>query len=151
MNKIVEILNRAVVFQKLFFRIEEARLRYERFDGRMSREISRLNFERRDSAAALVHDAEENRVILIEQFRFSTYDKGPGWILELPAGVVEEGENPERTMLRELAEEIGYEAETVQHITTVYVSPGGTSRAHSRLLYCGFLEASHVAWRRSGD
>lgn len=127
MDKSVEITSRSEVFRRYPFRIEEVRLRFNRFDGTMSDEITRLNLDRGDSVGALVHDTDSDTVLLAEQFRFSTYDKGPGWILELPAGMVEEGEEPQRTVLREVEEEIGYKAETTRHIGTVYLSPGGTS------------------------
>ena len=95
MNKTVEIVDRREIFRKYVFRIEEVRLRHERYDGDMSTEITRLHLDRGDSVAALVHDTRQECVVLAEQFRFPTYDKGPGWILELPAGIVEEGDDPQ--------------------------------------------------------
>ena len=37
-----------------FFKIDKAVLQYEKFDGEMSQEITRLNFNRGDSAAVLL-------------------------------------------------------------------------------------------------
>lgn len=127
MKKNVEILDRREVFRKHVFRVEEVHLRHQRYDGRMSDEIIRLNLDRGDSAAALVHETTNDLVILTEQFRYPTYDKGPGWMLELPAGIVEHGEDPRETVKREILEEIGYTAEIREHIATVFVSPGGSS------------------------
>jgi ADP-ribose pyrophosphatase len=125
----VEIASRQVVFKKFFFKVEEAHLRHEKFNGKMSDELVRLNLNRGDSVAAIVHDRDADTVILTEQFRYPTYDKGPGWLLEIPAGSVEEDEetNPIDTIRREILEEIGYRVEKVQPISTFYVSPGGTS------------------------
>ncbi|MEL7234408.1 MAG: NUDIX hydrolase, partial [Chloroflexota bacterium] len=81
----VEIITREEVFNKAIFRVEQATLRHEKYDGSMSEEISRLNLDRGDSVAAVIHIEETDEIILIEQFRFSTYDRGPGWIIELPA------------------------------------------------------------------
>jgi ADP-ribose pyrophosphatase len=112
-----------------FFSIEEARLRYERYDGTMSAEMVRLNLQRGDAAAAIVHDPAADTVVLVEQFRYSAYEKGPGWLLEIPAGVVEAGKDtdPASTMRRELEEEIGYHVADLRHIRTFYLSPGGSS------------------------
>jgi nudix-type nucleoside diphosphatase (YffH/AdpP family) len=126
MSRRVEVLSRETVF-KNFFRIIQARLRFEKYDGTMSEEVTRLVFERGDSVAALVHDQEAETLTFTEQFRYPTVASGPGWILEIPAGSVEEGEEPSNTMRRELEEEIGCRVETLTPIHSFYVSPGGTS------------------------
>ncbi len=110
-----------------FFKIDEVYVSYEQFDGQMSPAIRRLIFERGDSVATLIYNRDAGTVLLIEQFRMPTYEKGPGWILETVAGVLEEGETPEAAVRREVVEEIGYEVETLEPIVTFYVSPGGTS------------------------
>jgi nudix-type nucleoside diphosphatase (YffH/AdpP family) len=127
MPRRVDILSRAEVFRKAIFRIEEITFRYETFAGDMSADLTRLNLDRGDSVAAVVHETNQNALVFAEQFRVSTYDKGPGWLLELPAGVLEAGEAPDRAMRRELEEEIGYRVTSLQHISTFYLSPGGVS------------------------
>ncbi len=66
-----------------FFRLEEVVLRHERFDGNMSASMSRLNLERGDGTAILLHDPERRVVTLVRQFRYPTWEKGPGWTVEL--------------------------------------------------------------------
>jgi ADP-ribose pyrophosphatase len=44
--------------------------------------------------------------------------------LELPSGVVDAGEKPERTARRELFEETGYRAERLEHLVSVHTSTG---------------------------
>lgn len=127
MSKAVKIIRKTDGYKKAIFKIEEVTLRYKRYDGTMSPELLRLNLERGDSVAALLHDPSANTIILIEQFRYSTYLKDGGWIIELPAGIVEAGENPVETIKRELIEEVGYHAALLHPIHTFYVSPGGTS------------------------
>lgn len=109
------------------FKVEEAMLQYERFDGQMSKTVRRLNFERGDSVAAVVFNRDIEKILLINEFRYSTYHKGPGWINEVVAGMRDEHEQPEEAMRREMKEEIGYSAGELTHIATFYVSPGGTS------------------------
>jgi hypothetical protein len=75
-----------------FFRLKEATLRYERFDGKPSEPLRRLKLDRGDSVAALICNTDTGRVLLVEQFKYPTYGKGDGWILETVAGMVDGGE-----------------------------------------------------------
>jgi ADP-ribose pyrophosphatase len=133
------------------FRIVEADLRYRRFDGRMSKPIKRVNFERGDAVGVLLYDAEQDVVVLVRQFRYPVYARlspearaGAGareaWILEIVAGIVEAGQAAPEVGRRELLEEAGYIVqESLHFIATVYPSPGGTSeRIH---IYWGEVHA----------
>jgi nudix-type nucleoside diphosphatase (YffH/AdpP family) len=110
-----------------FFKVDEVHLSFEKFDGSMSKVVRRLNFERGDSVAALLHHRERDAVLLVNQFRYPTYQKGPGWITEIVAGMIDAGENPEVAMRREILEETGYRVEQLVHISDFYLSPGGSS------------------------
>ena len=75
------------------------------------------------SAVAVVPILEEGpepEVVLIEQFRASL----EGYIHEIPAGILEPGEDPAACAARELAEETGYEARSIRHLVTVFPTPG---------------------------
>jgi ADP-ribose pyrophosphatase len=122
----VEIQARRRIFDD-FFAIDEAILRYERFDGTMSEPVRRLCLDRGDSVAAIVLNRDRNTVLLVDQFKFPTYKHGRGWVLETVAGMIDGDEEPEAAMRREVREEIGYELTHVERIATFYVSPGGTS------------------------
>jgi len=122
----VNVYEKKRVFDE-FFKIDEAKLQYERFDGSMTPVLARLCFERGDSVAAVLFNTEENHVVLVEQFRYPAFEKGPGWIIELVAGMIAPGEIPEATMRQELLEETGYRAGNLEHIGTFYLSPGGSS------------------------
>jgi nudix-type nucleoside diphosphatase (YffH/AdpP family) len=110
-----------------FFKVEEAHLRYERFDGKMSPVVRRLNFERGDSVAAVIFSPGTQRLLLVNQFKYPAYDKGPGWITETIAGMIDKNETPEDAARREIEEEMGYRVTNLEHISTFYVSPGGSS------------------------
>lgn len=58
-----------------FFKIDEAVLKWERFDGTMSKTTRRLRFERGDSVAAVVFNRDTCQAILANQFRFPTHEK----------------------------------------------------------------------------
>jgi len=139
----VEIHSRRRVFDG-FFKIEEAELAYERFDGSMTPPLKRLVFERGDSVAALVYHREEDRLLFLRQFRYPTYEKGPGWVTEVVAGMQEHGEPAEDALKREILEEIGYEVSHLEPIATFYVSPGGSSE-RIVLYYAEVTAAGKVA------
>ncbi|HCI79278.1 MAG TPA: NUDIX hydrolase [Ktedonobacter sp.] len=142
--KKVEIQNKRTVFDDKF-KIEEATLRFQKFNGQMSDTVHRLVFERGDSAAALLFNRDTQKVMLIEQFRYPTYEKGPGWMQEIVAGVINKNEQPEETIRREIREEIGYEVhEPLTHIATFYVSPGGTSERNT-VYYVEVCDADRVS------
>jgi ADP-ribose diphosphatase len=123
----IEILQRKKVFHRFVFRIDEVRLQHELFDGSMGPPITRLVLERGDSVAVLPHDPVHRVVLLCEQFRLPTVAHGPGWLLEIPAGILETGEDVEACARREMIEETGYSVDALDPIATVYLSPGGSS------------------------
>jgi hypothetical protein len=53
-----------------FFKIDEAELSYERFDGEMTPMVKRLCFERGDSVAAIVKHRNTGDFIFLRQFRY---------------------------------------------------------------------------------
>ncbi len=110
-----------------FFKLEEARVSYEKFDGRMSPVVSRLNLERGDSVAAVVFDADTRELILVEQFRYAAWEKGPGWVCEIVAGMIDAEETPETAIRREIREETGYAVTRLEKIAVFYLTPGGSS------------------------
>jgi nudix-type nucleoside diphosphatase (YffH/AdpP family) len=125
MKKVI-IENKKRIFDD-FFKIDEAHLRYEKFDGQMSPVIRRLNFERGDSVAALIFNTSTQKITLVNQFKYPAFEKGQGWITEVMAGMIDEDESPESALRREVLEEMGYSLRRLEHISTFYVSPGGTS------------------------
>lgn len=72
-----------------------------------------------DNAAAIVaiHD---DKILLVKQYRISV-DKV---IYEVPAGMIEHDENPKDAALRELEEETGYRANSIEYLTEFYSTPG---------------------------
>ena len=110
------------------YTIEEADFSFDRAAGPGRIEhATREVFERGDSAAALLHDVVRDVIVLTEQFRYPTFKKGPGYLLEVAAGSIEDGEDPADCIKRELMEETGYRATTLTRIGAYYVSPGSSS------------------------
>jgi ADP-ribose pyrophosphatase len=68
---------------------------------------------------------DDGRLLLIRQFRYAIGK----FILELPAGKLDSGQPPKETVARELEEEIGYTAGTLEYKTTFYTTPGISNEA----------------------
>jgi nudix-type nucleoside diphosphatase (YffH/AdpP family) len=83
-------------------------------------------FDHGNSATVLLYNPVEKTIILTKQFRMASYvnENPSGMLVETPAGMLEDGEEPEITMLREIKEETGYEVESVQKIYEAYSSAG---------------------------
>ena len=71
-------------------------------------------------AVALVAMVDRDHVCLLRNYRYSVGRD----LIELPAGTIDEGESPDSTAPRELAEETGYRASSITRIADWLVSPG---------------------------
>ncbi len=131
-----------------FFKVEEAHLRFELFDGQMSKPVRRLSLERGDSVAVLIFNQTTDKLILVNQFRYPTYKNGHGWIIETIAGMVDPGEEPEESAKREVEEETGLHIDTLEHISTFYLSPGGSSERI--FLYYSEVSGDRAKYKETG-
>jgi len=132
-----------------FFKVDEVHLRYERFDGQMSPLVRRLNFERGDSVAVLLFNPKSQHILLVNQFKYPAYEKGPGWIMETVAGMIDANESSENAAHREVEEETGYKVGKLEHISTFYVSPGGSSERI--ILYYAEVDETNKIGTGGGD
>jgi ADP-ribose pyrophosphatase len=63
---------------------------------------------------------EDPQILLIKQYRYAA----EGYLYEVPAGRLDEGEAPMDCARRELLEETGCVAETIEPLYTFYTTPG---------------------------
>ncbi len=135
----VEILSRRLILDD-FFKVEEAKLRHERFDGEWSPVVRRLSLDRGDAVAAVLVRPHLSTAILVRQFRYPVWGSGDGWLTELVAGICDRDESREEALRRETLEETGYHLGRVEPVMRFYVSPGGSTERIS--LYCGEIDES---------
>lgn len=136
----IEIIDKETAFQG-YFRIDRYRLRHETFAGGMSGEITREIFERGHAASALPYDPARDEIVLLEQFRVGAHAGGfDPWLIEIVAGIIEDGETPEELVRREIQEEAGLTAFDLEPIGAYLLSPGGTSETMH--FYCARIDAS---------
>jgi ADP-ribose pyrophosphatase len=81
-----------------------------------------LEVVRHPGAAAVVPLKSDGTVVLIRQFRHAA----GGFIYEIPAGKLYPGEDPTVCARRELEEEIGYRAGTLELLSSIFTAPGFT-------------------------
>ena len=118
----VEIIARETLYRG-FFSLDLYRFRHRLFNGGMSDEVTREIFERGHAAVLLPFDPVRDEVVLVEQIRIAAYDTSASpWLLEMVAGMIEEGESPEDVARREAVEEAG-----LKPVLSYLASPGGTS------------------------
>lgn len=106
------------------------RVRRERYRHDDGEEVVRELAVHPGASVIVAHD--EASIYLVEQPREVV---GEDALLELPAGKIDPGETPEATAHRELIEEIGMRAESMEKLATVYASPGFTDETFH--LYLG--------------
>lgn len=72
---------------------------------------------------ACVLYVRDGKILLVRQFRYVYGEE----LLEIPAGKLNPGEDPAVTAARELEEETGWIPEKVEHLYTMYPTPGYTN------------------------
>ena len=127
----VEIIARETLYSG-FFSMELYRFRHRLFNGEMSGEIKREIFERGHAAVLLPFDPVRDEVVLVEQVRIAAYDTSETpWLLEMVAGMIEEGESVEDVARREALEEAGLVVGRTKPVLSYLASPGGTTERSS--------------------
>lgn len=109
-----------------FFAVEEHDLRFRRFDGTLSPQVTRAVFISGDAVTVLPYDPVRDRVLVVEQFRTGPFVRGDAqpWQLEAIAGRIDPGETPEDAARREAVEEAGLVLDALLPVAQYYPSPG---------------------------
>jgi len=87
----------------------------------------------RNVVAGIIYCPDKKRILMARQFRmpvmFDTNDPNKGWIFETIAGVIDDGEHPVETFVRETEEEAGIllDPGRVEKVAEAYSSPGISS------------------------
>jgi ADP-ribose pyrophosphatase len=71
-------------------------------------------------ATAILAQLPDERFVLVKQYRKAVESE----LLEVVAGILDPGEDPETCARRELKEETGYDAASLQSLGVIYPAPG---------------------------
>jgi ADP-ribose pyrophosphatase len=111
---------------RLVYEGRAVRLRIDTVRMPSGRETTREIVEHSDCVAIIAVDAEDN-ILLVNQFRKAVEKR----LLEIPAGGIEPGEEPEDCVRREMREETGFLPRKVERLGGFYSTPGyGTEYLH---------------------
>ena len=129
---------------KGYFRVDEYLVRHRTFAGGWTGTVKREVFERGHAVAVLPYDPVLDRVVLIEQYRTGALAAGWNpWLVEIVAGMIEPGEQPEDVAHRETQEECGGIIQDMVPMVDILVTPGGSSE--SIKLYCAKVDSSIIS------
>jgi ADP-ribose pyrophosphatase len=137
----VEILHSETAFAR-FMRMDVVEFRHRLHSGGWSL-VRQYDVLRRGPAVAVVlYDPDRDSVVLVEQLRLPALLAGASpWQVELPAGLVDAAETPERVATRETREETGLDlAEPAIPIQRYLPSSGGSDE--SVFLFCARIDAA---------
>lgn len=114
------------------FKVDQLVIQHELFAGGFSSELIREQVSRQNAVAVLPYDPIRDEVVLVEQFRVGAMSDDNPWLIEIIAGLVEEGEDYEEVAHREAKEEANCILSDLHHVASFFPTPGG------------FSELSHV-------
>lgn len=128
-----QVLARRTIVSRRWLEVHEDRILLPN-----GREIAEFHLIEAPDWASVLCLTQDDEVVLVRQYRHGIQ----GESLELPAGVIEPGEEPLAAAQRELAEETGYLAERWQPILSVATEPSRhTVRAH---FFCASMATPSV-------
>jgi ADP-ribose pyrophosphatase len=113
MQQAPEIVSSRDIYKGKIFDVIESEIRHD--DVRYKREIVLHK-----GSAVIVPVFADETVALVRQYRYAAEK----FLLEIPAGTLNAGEDPKIGAIRELEEEIGVKAAKIEKLTEFYVSPG---------------------------
>lgn len=124
-----------------FLRVDRLRLRHELFGGGFSDTMTRELLLRPRAVGVLLFDPVLEKVVLVRQIRIGMLDEGQDpWLLELVAGMVEPGEQPQEVAARESLEEADLAPQNLVQISEYYNSPGISNERIT--LFCGRVDSA---------
>ena len=126
MSSKFKILGKKIIHNG-FFKMKEITLKYQKYDGKWSNEIKRELFGGAQVSAVLPYDPDNKKIVLIQQFRPGTISKkSNNYLDEIVAGIIDKGERPEETAIRECFEETGCKAKNLRPIQGYFPAPGSS-------------------------
>ena len=126
MSSKFKILNKKNIHNG-FFKMNEITLKYKKYDGSWSNEIKRELFGGAQVSAVLPYDPVNKKIVLIQQFRPGTISRDSNnYLDEIVAGIIDPGESPKDTAIRECLEETGCKVKNLRSIQGYFPAPGSS-------------------------
>ncbi len=97
-------------------------------DGR----TAKWDFIEHKGAAAIIPVDRDGKIIMVRQYRNAPEQ----YVLEIPAGGLNPGEDMKTCAARELEEETGYRSENIEHLVDIYTTVGFCNEKIG--IYCAY-------------
>lgn len=112
-----------------------------RFPDGSSGEIEMIRHPGASAVVPFLSDpaGDDPQILLIKQYRYAAEQ----YVYEIPAGRLDPGEAPAACARRELAEETGCTAATIEHLYTFYTTPGFTDEKIHLFMATGLEHGEH--------
>lgn len=110
-----------VISSRTIFEGEVLRLRVDEIEAADGHRGTREVIEH--GGAVGIVCVHEDQIVLVRQYRHATGEV----LLEIPAGKLGRGEDPEACAARELVEEVNLRPRRLDHLATYYTTPGFTN------------------------
>ena len=127
-----------------YFGMEEVELQHRQHDGSMGAVLNRNGLMQGGAIVVLPYDPVRDVVLLVEQFRTPVFliDDPEPWMWEPVAGMIDPGETPEQTALRETQEEAQVTLDALEFAGEAYSSSG--SSTEYVYLYVGLADLTNT-------
>jgi 8-oxo-dGTP pyrophosphatase MutT (NUDIX family) len=127
------LLDEEIIFRGRIFDL--ARVRFRLPNGNQHT----YDLVKHHGAVTILPVDDQGRIWFVRQFRIGAQEN----LLELPAGLLEEGESPEESAYREIQEEVGMAASSLKRLGEFYMVPGYSTEKLVAFLATG-LSASQL-------
>ena len=137
---------RVEVLSDAWFVLRRATFQQRRADGTWAT-AQREAYDRGNGAVALLHDPARDTILLVRQYRLPVHlnDHPDGMLLEAPAGLLDDNEDAEQALRRELQEEVGHRVGPLRRLFRLYMSPGSVTE------HLTFFVGTYDRSTRAGD
>lgn len=139
----IKVFSRQTAHQGVF-RIDRYCLQIKQYDNQWGQTLNWELFERGNAVAVLLYDPQQDKVVLVEQFRLGALNSNRSpWLMEVAAGLVEPNESFADVAKRETLEETGIIIDELIAVSSFWPSPGGSSE--NTHLFCARVDAREAS------
>ena len=126
MNSTYKIINKELVYDG-FFKLHKISFNHKKHNNKWSPIVKREVFSGSHVSTVLPYDPIKKKILLLSQFRAGLIKRGDNpMMIEIVAGMIDEGETPEEAAKRECYEETGCITNRLSKINSYYPAPGSS-------------------------